>query len=96
MPKEEKTFIPNLDKLNTCHIVSVVLFSYGPFITQREKKKIITLKPICFDFVIACLYGVATELMQKYLIPNRDYDYLISWLIRSALYWDFYLLLLTV
>ena len=24
--------------------------------------------------IIACLYGIATEFIQKYLIPNRDYD----------------------
>ncbi len=24
--------------------------------------------------IIACLYGIATELIQKYFIPNRDFS----------------------
>ena len=54
---------------------SAVLFFYGPFTTPREKKKIINSDSrFVLILIIACLYGVATELMQKYLIPNRDYD----------------------
>ncbi|MEJ0083605.1 MAG: VanZ family protein [Puia sp.] len=54
---------------------SAALFFCGPFTMRPEKKKNNhSNSRFVLILIIACLYGVATELMQKYLIPNRDYD----------------------
>ena len=39
-----------------------------------KKNAILTQTGIFAILVIACLYGVATEFIQKYFIPNRDFD----------------------
>ena len=74
LPKEEAFKIPNFDKL-----VHASLF--GGFVlfwsTYFSEKKIVQSKLLVIFFrifVIASLYGTATEFIQKYFIPGRDFD----------------------
>src|SRR5450432_1901738 len=74
LPKEEKTFIPNLDKLVHAALFGSFVFLWCIYYSTRKEKNNHATSRYILILIIACLYGVATELMQKYLIPNRDYD----------------------
>lgn len=74
LPKEEKTFIPNLDKLVHATLFGTFVFLWCIYYAIGKKENNHSGKRFVLILIIACLYGVATELMQKYLIPNRDYD----------------------
>ena len=74
LPKEEKTFIPNLDKLVHATLFGSFVFLWSIYYATRKEKNNHSDSRFVLILIIACLYGVATELMQKYLIPNRDYD----------------------
>jgi VanZ family protein len=74
LPNEEHLAIPNLDKY-----VHVILFGSFVFLwsfyygVKKEKVKNPGQRYV-FILVIACLYGIAMEYIQKYFIPNRDFD----------------------
>ncbi|HZZ74554.1 MAG TPA: VanZ family protein [Puia sp.] len=74
LPREEKTFIPNLDKLVHATLFGSFVFLWSIYYATRKEKNNHSNSRYVLILIIACLYGVATELMQKYLIPNRDYD----------------------
>ena len=74
LPKEEKTFIPNFDKLIHATLFGSFVFLWSIYYDTRKEKNNHSNSRFVLILIIACLYGVATELMQKYLIPNRDYD----------------------
>ncbi len=74
LPKEEKTFIPNFDKLIHATLFGSFVFLWSIYYATRKEKNNHSNSRYVLILIIACLYGVATELMQKYLIPNRDYD----------------------
>ena len=74
LPKEEKTFIPNLDKVIHASLFGSFVFLWCIYYSTRKEKNNHAPSRYILILIIACLYGVATELMQKYLIPNRDYD----------------------
>ncbi len=74
LPSEHMTFIPNMDKL--VHVTLFGGFVYlwsSYYASKRDKKGNLNRRFLGF-LIIAFLYGVGTELMQKYFIPNRDYD----------------------
>src|SRR5882672_10805186 len=74
LPQEEKTFIPNLDKLIHATLFGSFVFLWSVYYAAKKEKNNNSNSRFVLILIIACLYGVATELMQKYLIPNRDYD----------------------
>ena len=74
LPKEEKTFIPNVDKLIHATLFGSFVFLWSIYYATRKERNNNSDSRFLLVLIIACLYGVATELMQKYLIPNRDYD----------------------
>jgi len=74
IPQEQKFFVPDFDKL-----VHAVLF--GTFVwlwCLYIHKKLVPGKKMArlffYVFLGAALYGFGTELLQKYVIPMRDYD----------------------
>ncbi len=71
LPSETHTSIPNLDKL--VHITLFALFVFFWCVYMQTKNKISAKKMTLF-FVLASLYGIAMEYVQKYFIPNRDFD----------------------
>jgi VanZ family protein len=74
LPHEEETFIPNLDKLVHATLFGSFVFLWSVYYATRKEKNNHSNSRFVLIVIIACLYGVGTELMQKYLIPNRDYD----------------------
>jgi VanZ family protein len=74
LPKEEKIFIPNLDKLVHATLFGTFVFLWSIYYATKKEKNNQSNSRFVLILIIACLYGVGTELMQKYLIPNRDYD----------------------
>lgn len=72
LPREETTFIPNLDKLVHAILFGSFVFLWCYYFTARNN----TIKVGRYNLVllVACLYGVATELIQKYFIPMRDFS----------------------
>ena len=74
LPQEEKTFIPNLDKLVHATLFGTFVFLWSVYYATRKEKNNQSDSRFVLIMIIACLYGYGTELMQKYIIPNRDYD----------------------
>jgi VanZ family protein len=74
LPNETKTLIPNLDKLVHATLFGGFVFLWSCYYAAKKDKNLNLNKRFIALLIIACLYGVATELMQKYFIPNRDYD----------------------
>jgi len=74
LPKEEKIFIPNFDKLIHATLFGSFVFLWSIYYATRKERNNNSDSRFVLILIIACLYGIATELMQKYLIPNRDYD----------------------
>ena len=72
LPREDKTFIPNLDKLVHAILFGSFVFLWSFYYTA--KKNMVSVRRYNSLLIIACLYGIATELMQKYFIPNRDFS----------------------
>jgi VanZ family protein len=71
-PREETTFIPNLDKLVHAVLFGSFVFLWSYYYTI--KKNAILINRYTALLVIASLYGIATEFIQKYFIPNRDFS----------------------
>lgn len=73
LPNENHLAIPNLDK-----IVHIIMFGSFVFLWSfyyAAKKEGKNSGRIYFNiFIIACLYGISMEFVQKYFIPNRDFD----------------------
>src|SRR5262249_20322308 len=72
LPKEDKTFIPNLDKLVHAILFGSFVFLWSYYYTV--KKNTILVGRYTSLLIIASLYGIATEFIQKYFIPNRDFS----------------------
>ena len=72
LPNEETTFIPNLDKLIHAILFGSFVFLWCYYFTARNNS--VSVGRYNMILGIACLYGVATELIQKYLIPMRDFS----------------------
>jgi VanZ family protein len=72
LPREETTFIPNLDKLVHAILFGSFVFLWSYYYTV--KKNAILVSRYTSLLIIASLYGIGTEFMQKYLIPNRDFS----------------------
>ncbi len=74
IPSEANFSISNFDKYVHISIffLFVLLWSFYFAAKQEEDKKI--RKQFFLIFIIACLYGTAMEYVQKYFIPNRDFD----------------------
>jgi VanZ family protein len=72
LPREETTFIPNLDKLVHAILFGSFVFLWSYYYTV--KKNAILVSRYTVLLIIASLYGIGTEFMQKYFIPNRDFS----------------------
>jgi VanZ family protein len=72
LPNENHLAIPNLDKY--VHITLFGTFVYLWTFYIAAKKENYPLRKSFYILIIACIYGTAMEYVQKYFIPNRDYD----------------------
>jgi len=73
LPSETHTDIPNLDKGVHIILFGCFVFLWSFYYAARENRNTLNRKLIII-FVIACLYGIGMEYVQKYFIPNRDFD----------------------
>lgn len=73
LPNESHFSIPQLDKLVHIVLFGSFVFLWSFYFSARRVTTNLNLKYLQITF-IACLYGYAMELIQKYFIPNRDYD----------------------
>ncbi len=73
LPNESHFAIPNLDKY-----VHIILFGsfvfFWSFYYSAKPGNNNSLRYSVVILIVACLYGTAMEYVQKYFIPNRDYD----------------------
>ncbi len=75
LPHEQHFFIPDFDKLVHAGLFGTFVFLWSVYFASKEKTLKLPYRRFFFLFLLGCLYGIATEYMQKYLIPNRDYDF---------------------
>jgi VanZ family protein len=73
LPSETHTDIPNLDKIVHIILFGCFVFLWSVYYAATENRNTLNRKVIII-FVVACLYGTAMEYIQKYFIPNRDFD----------------------
>jgi VanZ family protein len=74
LPNENHLSIPNLDKYVHIILFGSFVFLWSFYYGAKLGTKNFPYKQSFFILIIACLYGTAMEFVQKYFIPNRDYD----------------------
>jgi VanZ family protein len=74
LPSEEHTFIPNLDKFVHVFLFGSFVFLWSFYYAAKKERGPSYNKIFFRIFIIACLYGIGMEFVQKYFIPNRDFD----------------------
>ena len=75
LPDESKLSIPQLDKVVHFILFGTFVFLWSFFFAAKAGNRnwdSLFLRMA----VIACIYGTAMEFIQKYFIPNRDFDVL--------------------
>lgn len=71
----EKTFrIPNFDKFVHTSLFCGFVFLWGLYRSNRTSALHILLRNFFIFYVMANIYGIGMEYVQKYYIPGRDYD----------------------
>jgi VanZ family protein len=74
LPDESQLTIPNLDKLVHIILFGCFVFLWSFYYACRKDADNRLNKKLLHIFLIACLFGIAMEFVQKYFIPNRDFD----------------------
>ena len=73
LPKED-LFIPNLDKFIHVFLFGSFVFLWCMYYASKQGKDDHLKYLFIRILVIGCLYGIGLEFIQKYFIPNRDFD----------------------
>lgn len=74
LPNENHLAIPNLDKLVHMILFGSFVFLWSFYFAAKDPKNVKSGNRTFRILVVACLYGIMMEFIQKYLIPNRDFD----------------------
>ena len=74
LPDENQLTIPNLDKGVHIILFGCFVFLWSFYIASRKDITNQLNRKLFRIFIIACFFGIAMEYVQKYLIPNRDFD----------------------
>ena len=74
LPDENQLTIPNLDKGVHIVLFGFFVFLWSFYFASRKDFPGRLNKKLFRVFIIACFFGIAMEYVQKYLIPNRDFD----------------------
>jgi VanZ family protein len=74
LPNENHMTIPNLDKIVHMILFGSFVFLWSFYFAAKDPKKDKSGNRSLRMLIIACLYGIVMEFVQKYLIPNRDFD----------------------
>jgi VanZ family protein len=74
LPNEDHLRIPELDKYVHIILFGSFVFLWSFYFALKKEKESNSNKQFIRILIIACLYGIAMEYVQKYFIPNRDFD----------------------
>ncbi len=74
LPNENRLAIPNLDKYVHIILFGTFVFLWSFYFATKVHNNNYPIRKSLTILVIACLYGTAMEYVQKYFIPNRDFD----------------------
>lgn len=75
LPNESKFQIPQFDKFVHIGMFGGFVCLWNLYLSNRPlitPKRLLRL--FFYVFLLACVFGVASEYVQKYFIPMRDYD----------------------
>ena len=74
IPNEKKFTIPNFDKLVHAGLFGGFVFLWSLYLTRGHRTgSRLLLGFFCF-YLLSTGFGVASEFIQKYWIPGRDFD----------------------
>jgi VanZ family protein len=74
LPKEEGFSIPQFDKFVHITLFGGFVFLWSLWLTRRVSVTAVLLRWFFVFYVLANVYGISMEYVQKYWIPGRDYD----------------------
>jgi hypothetical protein len=74
LPSEAGFSIPNFDKLVHAGLFGGFVFLWSLWLTKRVDSPMVLLRWFFFFYILANVYGIGMEYVQKYWIPGRDYD----------------------
>jgi VanZ family protein len=74
LPNENNLSISNLDKYVHITLFGGFVFLWSFYYAHRSPENRQRQFPYLKIFFISCLYGTVMEFVQKYFIPNRDFD----------------------
>jgi VanZ family protein len=74
LPNENHFSIPNLDKYVHIILFGSFVFLWSFYYSAKQEKNNNSYRQSVVILIVACLYGIAMEYVQKYFIPNRDFD----------------------
>jgi len=74
LPSENHFTIPNLDKYVHIILFGSFVFLWSFYYLGKQDRNNSSYRYSVIIFIVACLYGTAMEYIQKYFIPNRDFD----------------------
>jgi VanZ family protein len=73
LPNENHLSVPQLDKFVHVFLFGSFVFLWSFYFAAKRVHGNLH-KTFLRITIIACLYGIAMEIIQKYFIPNRDFD----------------------
>jgi VanZ family protein len=74
LPEENHMAIPFLDKYVHMILFGSFVFLWSFYYAAKPNPENYTHRRFTLILVIACLYGIGMEFIQKYFIPNRDFE----------------------
>jgi VanZ like protein len=74
LPKEGGFAIPQFDKIVHMSMFGGFVFLWDLWLSNRGIPQKRLLRQFFLVFVLAAVYGIGSEFVQKYFIPMRDFD----------------------
>ena len=74
IPNENKFAIPNFDKLVHAGLFGGFVFLWSLYLTRGRRTAARLLLPFFCFYLVSTGFGIASEIIQKYWIPGRDFD----------------------
>jgi VanZ family protein len=74
LPKESGFVIPQFDKIVHISMFGGFVFLWDLWLSNRGIPQKRLLRQFFLVFILAAIYGIGSEFVQKYFIPMRDFD----------------------